>query len=64
MRNEVFLIQEIEECRVEMSRLARKHSLTSLRVLHMSVKLDHLMNEYEQIKEEKQQPTLKEASYC
>ncbi|KHE71302.1 aspartyl-phosphate phosphatase Spo0E family protein [Halobacillus sp. BBL2006] len=64
MKREVFLVKEIEACRTEMSRVARLYSLTSPEVLRMSIRLDHLMNEYEDIKQKRQQPALKEASYC
>ncbi|WP_226585677.1 aspartyl-phosphate phosphatase Spo0E family protein [Halobacillus litoralis] len=58
------LTKEIEACRVEMSRLARLHKLSSPEVVRISVKLDHLLNEYDKIQYKKQQPTLKKASYC
>lgn len=51
MEQEIFLINEIEMCREEMSRAARKNSLTSKEVLQMSIRLDELMNEYENLKQ-------------
>jgi len=56
MEQEIFLINEIEMCREEMSRAARKNSLTSKEVLQMSIRLDKLMNEYENLKQKEQQP--------
>ncbi|MFD2630454.1 Spo0E family sporulation regulatory protein-aspartic acid phosphatase [Oceanobacillus kapialis] len=41
------LLQKIEQCREEMLSLSRSHSLTSEAVITSSVKLDQLMNEYE-----------------
>ncbi|UOQ44565.1 aspartyl-phosphate phosphatase Spo0E family protein [Halobacillus salinarum] len=63
MKNKLML-KEIEACRLEMQRLAKLHSLTSKEVVYMSVRLDHLLNEYEELKQREQQPALKEASYC
>ncbi|MCA1012522.1 aspartyl-phosphate phosphatase Spo0E family protein [Halobacillus halophilus] len=56
MKQEIFLINEIEMCREEMSRAARKNALTSKEVLQMSIRLDELMNEYENLKQKEQQP--------
>ncbi|MBH0231734.1 aspartyl-phosphate phosphatase Spo0E family protein [Halobacillus yeomjeoni] len=63
MRQISFLVKEIEDCRRKMGVLARTHPLTSSEVLCMSIRLDHLMNEYEEIKE-KQQPAVNKTSYC
>ncbi|MGP4062847.1 aspartyl-phosphate phosphatase Spo0E family protein [Halobacillus litoralis] len=64
MKRVTSLTKEIEACRLEMTRLARLHKLSSPEVVRISVKLDHLLNEYDDLKQEKQQPTLKKASYC
>ncbi|ARI75356.1 aspartyl-phosphate phosphatase Spo0E family protein [Halobacillus mangrovi] len=64
MKREVILVKEIEHCRSEMNRVARVHPLTSPEVLRMSIRLDHLMNEYEGLKQKRQQPAYREASYC
>ncbi|ELK46928.1 aspartyl-phosphate phosphatase Spo0E family protein [Halobacillus sp. ACCC02827] len=58
------LTEEIEACRLEMTRLARSHQLSSPEVVRVSVQLDHLLNEYELLHNKKQQPALKKASYC
>lgn len=49
MHREAFLMNEIETCRDEMTRVAFKNSLTSPEVLKISEKLDQLMNEYDGI---------------
>ncbi|WP_156960055.1 aspartyl-phosphate phosphatase Spo0E family protein [Oceanobacillus manasiensis] len=41
------LLQKIEQCREEMLNLSRFHSLTSEAVVTSSVKLDQLINEYQ-----------------
>ncbi|WP_245844157.1 aspartyl-phosphate phosphatase Spo0E family protein [Oceanobacillus rekensis] len=41
------LIEKIEECREEMIQLSYTHDLTSEAVISSSVKLDHLINEYQ-----------------
>ncbi len=64
MKLETMLVREIEDCRKEMARLAKVHSLTSKEVVYMSVRLDHLLNEYEELKQKEQQPALRQASYC
>ncbi|MBN8237385.1 aspartyl-phosphate phosphatase Spo0E family protein [Halobacillus kuroshimensis] len=58
------LTEEIEACRLEMSRLARLHHLTSPEVVKVSVKLDQLLNEYDEVQHKKQQPALSKAGYC
>lgn len=58
------LTKEIEACRVEMNRLASIHKLSSPEVVRVSVRLDRLLNEYEDLKYKKQQPTFQKASYC
>ncbi|MCP3031714.1 aspartyl-phosphate phosphatase Spo0E family protein [Halobacillus sp. A1] len=62
MNVEFKLLKEIEECRNEMNRLAKSHSLTSERVVYVSAKLDFLLNEYETLKQKHQQPTLGKVS--
>ncbi|SFK44177.1 Spo0E like sporulation regulatory protein [Halobacillus dabanensis] len=64
MKRVTALTEEIEACRVEMTRLASIHKLSSPEVVRISVKLDRLLNEYETLKYKKQQPALQKASYC
>ncbi|GEN54947.1 aspartyl-phosphate phosphatase Spo0E family protein [Halobacillus faecis] len=64
MKRVTALKKEIEACRVEMIRLASLHKLSSPEVVRVSVKLDHLLNEYDEITHKKQQPTLQKAGYC
>lgn len=47
------LTKEIEACRVEMTRLASLHQLSSPEVVRISVRLDHLLNEYDELKYKK-----------
>ncbi|UOR10568.1 aspartyl-phosphate phosphatase Spo0E family protein [Halobacillus amylolyticus] len=56
MGYEVKLLEEIEACRKEMSRLACENSLTSESVIRISVKLDCLLNEFENIKQKQLTP--------
>lgn len=41
------LLQKIEQCREEMLTLSRSHALTSEALVTSSVKLDQLINEYQ-----------------
>lgn len=41
------LLEKIEECRHEMISLSRSHELTSEAVIASSVKLDNLINDYQ-----------------
>ncbi|WP_245807783.1 aspartyl-phosphate phosphatase Spo0E family protein [Halobacillus massiliensis] len=60
MSTERKLLNEIENCRYEMTRLTEKYSLTSKHVVYVSAKLDRLMNEYE--KNRAQQPSMQKVS--
>ncbi|WLR48377.1 aspartyl-phosphate phosphatase Spo0E family protein [Halobacillus litoralis] len=64
MQRESALKKEIEACRMEMIRLASLHKLSSPEVVQVSVKLDNLLNEYDEATYKKQQPTLQRAGYC
>ncbi|MEC5425820.1 aspartyl-phosphate phosphatase Spo0E family protein [Virgibacillus sp. C22-A2] len=41
------LLEKIEECRKEMITLSHSHALTSEAVISSSLKLDRLINEYQ-----------------
>ncbi|MFD2923427.1 aspartyl-phosphate phosphatase Spo0E family protein [Halobacillus naozhouensis] len=56
MKREFTLLEEIEFCRKEMSRLADENALTSAEVVRISVKLDHLLNEFETLKQKQLTP--------
>ncbi|WP_101846921.1 aspartyl-phosphate phosphatase Spo0E family protein [Halobacillus sp. Marseille-P3879] len=62
MNAELKLLQEIEECRNEMNRLAKRYSLTSKHVVYVSSQLDYLLNKYESIKQKDQQPPYRKVS--
>ncbi|MFC7062956.1 Spo0E family sporulation regulatory protein-aspartic acid phosphatase [Halobacillus seohaensis] len=62
MKNERKLLNEIEDCRNDMNRLAKRYSLTSKHVVYVSAKLDFLLNEYEEIKQKDQQPPFRKVS--
>ncbi|WP_079525223.1 aspartyl-phosphate phosphatase Spo0E family protein [Halobacillus hunanensis] len=56
MEKEFMLLEEIEVCRKEMSRLAHENALTSEEVVRISVKLDRLLNEFETLKQKQLTP--------
>ncbi|HLR02241.1 MAG TPA: aspartyl-phosphate phosphatase Spo0E family protein [Virgibacillus sp.] len=49
-------LHKIERCREEMVSLAEKHGLSSDEVIHASIRLDRLLNEYHRLKETPEKP--------